>query len=1106
MPATITSLPGGTLPNMSPNTSFRDYSRDTVVLESSIAYAWTGRNGVNNVSLIGSFTYPNGGGTDPVGTVTEIRIDSGDDGSIDMLVTFSPPKDVADFLTTSDIVFYGAILEGADNLTLAGSVEDRNDLSFRGFAADGNSNGNPNALIANDDVLLITGEGAFIGDYVRSSSDGFVGGDDTITIDSTLGIVTAIGDLGLVGNTFGGSVNTLTFGDDEISDISDASGLRHRLIGDFEDNGFINSSDNYILNAGDDTLMGLNNRIDIIGDAQQFTGDFTTFNGGSDSITGSSDGDRLYGDLDTLSGSSNTLFAGDDIINGGDGVDFIYGDVRSLRSGNAMNAGADILFGGAGDDLIWGDYRSMESNTFVTGGADDIFGGEGNDTIFGQSGDDILRGDADDDLIFGGEGNDTIRGGSGNDTVSWADSAQGITVTLNAGTLDSTATGEGTDTISQVENLIGSDFDDNLTGNDEDNIIIGGLGDDTLNGGLGNDTVSYEDASMGVTIDLGRVSAQDTIGAGEDMLSNFENVIGSNHDDLIFGSSATNIIDGGGGDDTILLENGFGTTFPSPGNNNQIFGGFGDDTIGFALAGVGQANLGSGHNFDGGGNTDTFVFETYSSNYSVSLESGAGNFTRISNNLLIATLENIENVSAGGGNDYIQGSDFENTLDGNGGADILLGGRDNDTLRGGDGHDWIEGGDDENTLTGGAGRDIFAFDGILHLGNESVITDYEFGEDVIYVGNSIFEEVPTTSGNDVYLFGVILEGAASSNVTVVTQDSPLLLSGAAATLSAILSDNTYTQGVSENFNAEGAFVSTIYDVDEDETFNKDIFFYTTDGLDYRLLQNDDSSSLQINFDQTNTNGFDEIATTRNTLNQITNVVTTLDTGSLASTFYDVEDVQSWVTSTTGQDALGVTDYNDVNYDDGTRIFTDFDQNDNIIWTTAVTFFNAAGQQTTRRVNYDEAGGVSRFEVFFEDFDNSLTWDQKIDTYTDGVTRDFVNFIFDDGTRQTQDFDQNNDQAFTVSDVFYNVNNNATFQNTVFDDGTRIAKAFDAENTAVWTEIVDLFDLNGALDVKNRLNDDGTRVVTNYDQNNEFTWDQNIITYDANGDVVSDVFI
>ncbi len=56
-------------------------------------------------------------------------------------------------------------------------------------------------------------------------------------------------------------------------------------------------------------------------------------------------------------------------------------------------------------------------------------------------------------------------------------------VNLQAGT----ATGEGADTLSSIENVIGGSGQDVLTGNAVANSLYGGNGDDTLSGAGGND-------------------------------------------------------------------------------------------------------------------------------------------------------------------------------------------------------------------------------------------------------------------------------------------------------------------------------------------------------------------------------------------------------------------------------------------------------------------------------------------------------------------------------------------------------------------------------------------------------------------------------------------
>ncbi|XYZ21753.1 retention module-containing protein [Aeromonas hydrophila] len=153
-------------------------------------------------------------------------------------------------------------------------------------------------------------------------------------------------------------------------------------------------------------------------------------------------------------------------------------------------------------------FVDVQSGSTLTGSYLDeiLIGGSGNDTLNGNAGNDILLGGAGNDSLNGGEGNDilvggagndTLNGGSGNDTASYLDSTAGVTVTVNGN--NQITGGAGTDSLSNMENLIGSMFNDSLTGDGNANvlsglagndILIGGGGDDMLIGGAGSDTMT----------------------------------------------------------------------------------------------------------------------------------------------------------------------------------------------------------------------------------------------------------------------------------------------------------------------------------------------------------------------------------------------------------------------------------------------------------------------------------------------------------------------------------------------------------------------------------------------------------------------------------------
>ena len=153
----------------------------------------------------------------------------------------------------------------------------------------------------------------------------------------------------------------------------------------------------------------------------------------------------------------------------------------------------------------------------VFGGDDELFGGEGNDTIEGGYGDDLLDGGSGNDILIGGSGDDVLRGGSGQDTLDGGEGTDtadhsniglAVTVDLGAGTA---SYGMVNETLTSIENVIGSAQDDTIRGDGGVNVIEAGAGDDTItwtggedtyNGGEGFDTVDYTSSSVPVIVEL----------------------------------------------------------------------------------------------------------------------------------------------------------------------------------------------------------------------------------------------------------------------------------------------------------------------------------------------------------------------------------------------------------------------------------------------------------------------------------------------------------------------------------------------------------------------------------------------------------------------------
>ncbi|HCJ1124238.1 TPA: type I secretion C-terminal target domain-containing protein [Legionella pneumophila] len=210
--------------------------------------------------------------------------------------------------------------------------------------------------------------------------------------------------------------------------------------------------------------------------------------------------------------------AADGTYNGSTSDPFRYTNTTGSQSATAK---VDLDRAQAGENTLDGTYRSEILLGRDTSN-DTIIGNDGNDILIGLGGNDTLSGGNGDDILAGGAGNDTLDGGAGNDTATYIDATAGVTVSLNTSSAQNTV-GAGTDTLTNIENLTGSKFNDTLTGNNSANTIKGLEGNDTISGLGGNDTLD-----------------------------------GGSGDDVIIGGLGDDILTGGSGADQFVLVKGQG--------------------------------------------------------------------------------------------------------------------------------------------------------------------------------------------------------------------------------------------------------------------------------------------------------------------------------------------------------------------------------------------------------------------------------------------------------------------------------------------------------------------------------------------------------------------
>ena len=130
-------------------------------------------------------------------------------------------------------------------------------------------------------------------------------------------------------------------------------------------------------------------------------------------------------------------------------------------------------------------------------------GGAGNDSLSGGAGNDVLDGGSGNDTLNGGAGVDTMTGGVGNDTYTVDNVGDVVLENVN----------EGTDKVnSSISYTLGANVENltltgsaaiNGTGNALDNIITGNTGANVLAGGAGNDTYVVDNVGDVVTENVG---------------------------------------------------------------------------------------------------------------------------------------------------------------------------------------------------------------------------------------------------------------------------------------------------------------------------------------------------------------------------------------------------------------------------------------------------------------------------------------------------------------------------------------------------------------------------------------------------------------------------
>lgn len=332
-------------------------------------------------------------------------------------------------------------------------------------------------------------------------------------------------------------------------------------------------------------------------------------------------------------------------------------------------------------------------------------------------------------LLINTGANDFFAGTAANDTVTYGYATVPVSVSLTLTNSQNTG-GAGFDTLSNINNLIGSNYNDNLAGDSQNNILDGGIGADILAGGLGNDSyivnlpgdvvtekfnAGIDTIKSSVTYTLpGQVENLTLIGAAN------INGTGNALANVIIGNAANNTLNGGAGTDTAIgglgndiyfvdhpndivteslnegvdkINSNFTHTLPEHVEDltltgTAIINGSGNGLANI-LVGNSAANVLDGLTgadiLRGGAGDDTYIIDDMGDIITETVNAGTD---KVSSNITYTLKNNIEHLILSG-TDALNGTGnvLANTITGNAATNLLNGATGADTLIGGLGDD-----------------------------------------------------------------------------------------------------------------------------------------------------------------------------------------------------------------------------------------------------------------------------------------------------------------------------------------------------------------------------------------------------------------------------------
>lgn len=446
-------------------------------------------------------------------------------------------------------------------------------------------------------------------------------------------------------------------------------------------------------------------------------------------------------------------------LTGGADIDATGNDLENILTGNDGNnrldgaEGADILVGGLGDDTYVVDHAG--DAIVDTGGTDTvesdigwrlqsglenlILTGSAEANAYGNSAVNTLTGNSGANTLDGGGGADTLLGAGGDDVYIVDDAGDVVTENLD----------EGADTvISSISYTLGANVehvrlsgtaDIDATGNALDNTLIGNSGANVLTGGAGDDTYVI-DSLADTVVELGGGGA-DTIRAAINL------TLAAEVESLVL-TGISSLSGTGNALDNTMTGNAGINTLDGAAGNDTLDGGAGNDLL---IGGLGD---------------DTFIVDSANDQVVELVGEGTDEVQSTVSWTLGDNLENVTLLDEGGninaiGNalaNVLTGNNGNNTLDGRGGADTMNGGGGgDDTFFVDNAGDVVVAGSGYDIIYSGVSRTMSADEDEMILTGTATNAVGNGGDNVVR-GNTLDNNIDGGAGNDT------LEGDAGADV------------------------------------------------------------------------------------------------------------------------------------------------------------------------------------------------------------------------------------------------------------------------------------------------------------------------------------------------------